>query len=470
MKKCIIFGCGNMGKAAYGKLKEYYEIVAWADNNQELHGQEIEGISVIKPSDIPLFEQKYDLDVFVSVFRTNVVVNQLRRLKVSNIYVCKGYFFFSADGLYPLEFPALKYHEKGSDKSLHVLFVSDAANIRDHKMASIVKKAGEKVFLAYILKSPYDGWLEYADMYEEIYQIMSMQSLVDFVKNSEFDIIHCSSEPEYTTPMIIRSGKTVICDCHDLRSSNQSLTPDKLVIEYLAHTGAAGVIYPTAGLRDEAVKKFALSKERTLVIENYPFKDLLQNAKKEKLSSTDGEIHCVYEGGITHGDKADKCYFEEKWLKMAEAGLHIHYYSQSDEEYCRFLETLHPRFHYEGNVSSYELSYELTQYDVGLCIYNSTPKCQLYLEYSSPNKLYEYVHAGIPVAVGDVKSHMLIVEENNFGKHIDLNRDIMQQMKELVKIKIPFGILEKKGFTFENRTAELLDFYKIVNQYTQKGV
>lgn len=46
----------------------------------------------------------------------------------------------------------------------------------------------------------------------------------------------------------------------------------------------------------------------------------------------------------------------------------------------------------------------------------------------------------------------------------------MQQMKELVKIKIPFGILEKKGFTFENRTAELLDFYKIVNQYTQKGV
>ena len=166
----------------------------------------------------------------------------------------QGIFFFSADGLYPLEFPALKYHEKGSDKSLHVLFVSDAANIRDHKMASIVKKAGEKVFLAYILKSPYDGWLEYADMYEEIYQIMSMQSLVDFVKNSEFDIIHCSSEPEYTTPMIIRSGKTVICDCHDLRSSNQSLTPDKLVIEYLAHTGAAGVIYPTAGLRDEAVK------------------------------------------------------------------------------------------------------------------------------------------------------------------------------------------------------------------------
>ena len=369
-----------------------------------------------------------------------------------------------------MEFPVLEYHKKGNDKSLHVLFVSDFAGIRDHKMASLVKKAGEKVFLAYIVRSPYDGFSEYADLYEEMYQIMSLQSLFDFVKNSEFDIIHCSSQPDHITPVLIHSGKTVIHDCHDLRSSNESLTPDRLTLEYLAHTGAAGVIYPTAGLRDEAVRKFALSKERTLVIENYPFKDLLQKSRKEKLSDTDGEIHCVYEGGITHGDKGCRRYFEKIWLKMAEAGLHIHYYSQSDESYCRFLETLHPRLHYEGNVSSYGLSSELTQYDVGLCIYNSTPKNQLYIEYASPNKFYEYVNAGIPVAISGVKSLSLIAEENHFGRHIDLNGDIMQQMKEIAEIEIPFGILEEKGFTFDNNTDELLKFYEKVNTYAQKGV
>ena len=62
-------------------------------------------------------------------------------------------------------------------------------------MASIVKKAGGKVYLAYIIRSPYGVWQEYADMYEEIFAVMSVQSLYDFVKNSEFDIIHCSSEP-----------------------------------------------------------------------------------------------------------------------------------------------------------------------------------------------------------------------------------------------------------------------------------
>lgn len=290
MKKCIIFGCGNIGKAAYGKLKEYYEIVAWSDNNQDLQGREIDGISVIPPSEIPLFTQKYDLDIFVSMFKTSESVVQLRQLKVSNIYVWKGGFFFSADGLYPLEFPVSKYHKKANDKSLHILFVSDAANIRDHKMASIVKKAGEKVFLAYIIKSPYDGWSEYADMYEEIYPIMSIQQLVDFVKNSEFDIIHCSSEPDHITPILIHSGKTLIHDCHDLRSSNQSMSPDMLALEYLAHTGADGVIYPTAGLRDEAVRKFALPKERTLVIENYPSADLIVRGKKKNSATLMGKF------------------------------------------------------------------------------------------------------------------------------------------------------------------------------------
>lgn len=268
MKKCIIFGCGNIGQAAYEKLKDYYEIIAWSDNNQQLHGQKMNGVSVVNPSEIPSLAQKYELDVFVSMSRTSEVVEQLRRLGGLNLYIWKEGFFFSTDGLYPLELPALKYHKKGDDKSLHVLFVSNAADIRDHKMASAVKKAGGKVFLAYIIRSPFDRWSEYADMYEEIYPVMSIQSFFDFVKNSEFDIIHCSSEPDYVTPVLIRSGKTVIHDCHDLSSSNRSLSPDGLTLEYLAYTGAAGVIYSTAGVRDEAVRKYALDQERTIVIEN----------------------------------------------------------------------------------------------------------------------------------------------------------------------------------------------------------
>lgn len=468
MKKCIIFGCGYIGHAAYGKLKEYYEILAWADNNKNLYGKTINGIPVIKSSEITSFE-KGEVDVFVAILQSQDVVRQLRDLSVSNIYVWKGGFFYSADGLFPLDFRETIYHKKGTDKSLHVLFISDIAGIRDNKMASIVKKAGNKVFNAYIIKSPNDACPEYSGIYEEIYPVMSIRSLLDFVKYSEFDIVHCSSEPEYVTPILLCSGKIVIHDCHDLRSSTQSLSPDRLQLEYLAHSGADGVIYPTSELRDEAVRKYGLSEEKTLVIENFPSEDLITNDRKEKLSQIDNNLHCVYEGGITAGNEKCKRYFEKIWLKIAEAGIHIHFYSQFDANYCRNLEILHPNFHYEGNISSNELAKVLPQYDIGLCIYNVNPQNQLYLEASSPNKLYEYINAGIPVAVGDVKKHIQFVETNHFGKQIDLRGDIKAQMKQIASIKIEKGALKQKGCTFEDRTMELLKFYETVSQYAKRS-
>ena len=469
MKKCIIFGCGYIGHAAYIKLKRYYEVVAWADNNENLYGKEIYGISVIKPSEIASFEQKGIVDIFVAMLQSADAVKQLRKLSVPNVYIWKGGFFFSADGLFPMEFPKEAGHKKCGDKSLHVLFISDIAGIRDNKMASIVRKAGNKVFLAYIIKPPHDACPEYEGIYERIYPVMSMDSLYEFVKDSEFDIIHCSSEPEYVTPILLGSGKTIIHDCHDLRSSNQSLSPKQIQLEYLAHSGADGVIYPTSGLRDEAIKKFGISEKKTLVVENYPSEDLILSVKKDKLSKIDGEIHCVYEGGITFGDKKCKRYFEEIWMKIVKTGIHIHYYSQCDVKYCKYLESLHPCLHYEGNISSNRLVNELSQYDVGLCIFNNNPKNQLYLESSSPNKLYEYINAGIPVALGDVKSHIQFAESNSFGKQIDLNGDIAAQMKEIASLKIESMVLKKKGFVFENKTSYLLIFYESVSQCAEKG-
>ena len=80
------------------------------------------------------------------------------------------------------------------------------------------------------------------------------------------------------------------------------------------------------------------------------------------------------------------------------------------------------------------------------------------------------MNAGIPVAVDGVRSLSLIAEKNNLGRHIDLEGDIMMQMKEIARIKIPLGILEEKGFTFDSKTSELIKFYKTVSTYTQKGV
>lgn len=461
MKRCIIFGCGKNGKAAFEKLRLFYEIIFWADNDCLKWGEKINGTTVIEPEKIADYTQDIDVDVFVCILNYDSVYKQLKGMKIQNVYVWKGGFFYNPEGLFPLEFPELEIHKKDNDDCLHVLFVSNAAAIRDNKIASLIKKTGNKVYHAYIEESPKIACPEFVDIYEEIYPIMSVRELFNFVQNSEFDIVHCSSEPEYISALLINTNKPIIHDCHDLRSSYQKMDHDGLTLEFISHRGATGVIYPTEGLRDATIRKYDMNLESTLVVENYPSSDLVVKEHKRKLRLQDGEIHCVYEGGIiSNGNKETSKYFEEIWVKIVSSGVHIHFYSQADEKYCEYLETLHPNIHYEGNLSSKDLSSELTKYDVGLCIFNDSPKHRVYIENSSPLKLFEYANAGIPVAVGNIASHILFVRKYELGDYLDLEKNIYSQLTEIAQMKILDNVLEENNLTIDSKAEEILEFYK----------
>ncbi|MBQ3163235.1 MAG: glycosyltransferase [Lachnospiraceae bacterium] len=461
MKKCIIFGCGKNGRAAFEKLKLFYDIECWADNDETKWGSWVKEVPVIEPERIQEYAQNDELDIFICMYDYQEAYKQLKAMGIQNVYVWKGGFFYKPEGLFPLEFPRLNYHKKTQkNEGLHVLFVSNAAAIRDNKIASVVKKAGVKVYLAFIEEDPRIASPEFVDMYEEIYPIMSIRELYDFVKNSEFDIVHCSSEPEYTAAVLKNTDKPIILDCHDLRSSYQKMNHDKLTLEFLSHRGATGVIYPTEGLREETIRKYDINREDTLVIENYPSSDLCVLEKKEKLSCIDGELHAVYEGGIISNNNTEcNKYFQDIWLKIVNAGVHVHFYSQADVKYCRYLESLHPYLHYEGNMSSKELASELTKYDVGLCVFNNNPKHQLYADNSSPLKLCEYINSQIPVAVGNVNSHITFLRKYRCGDCLDLEKDIKRQLCTIANIKIPENILEKNKLTIDSKIEQILEFY-----------
>ena len=458
--KCIIFGCGQIGRAAYEKLKNYYEIIAWSDNNQNLWNTKLNDIIVISPEEMRIKCQNEHTDVYVAMLDSSEVIKQLLAMEIENLYLWKQGLFYSAEGLFPKEFPVSPYLKYGdeNEESFHVLFISDVARIRDHKMASIVKKAGHKVFLAYLSKSPNMAYPEYAPIYDGIFPIMSLNGLKSFAMNSEFDIIHASSEPDFLVPVLNGINKPVVLDCHDLRSSTQSMTPDQMMIESLAHTDADMVIYPTTGLKNEAIKKFRIAKEKTVVMENYISETLVPEFHHEKISKIDGELHCVYEGSLVTDNTTNYKYFVEIWTKLAKMGIHIHFYSSAVNE-ARILEKLN-NIHYEGNLNSHQLAYELSKYDVGLAIYNVNYRNKSYLEKSSPNKIFEYVNAGIPVAVSDIAEMAGFVKENHFGDVIDLTKNVVEQLKTIANIDIPDNVLEEKGYTFESMSDKLIDVYK----------
>ena len=52
MKKAAIFGATATGRRVYEETKEKYEIVAFFDENTDLHGDEIDGIEILSPEQI----------------------------------------------------------------------------------------------------------------------------------------------------------------------------------------------------------------------------------------------------------------------------------------------------------------------------------------------------------------------------------------------------------------------------------
>ena len=195
---------------------------------------------------------------------------------------------------------------------------------------------------------------------------------------------------------------------------------------------------------------------------NYPLSSLKNVEYLPKLSEADGEIHCVYEGTIT--DQAGSAampyrFYEPIFVKLAEAGVHVHIYSSMVPDYLKQLDHEYANIHYEGNYGGVELISQMTQYDLGLALYPSEENAAMML--ASPNKFCEYMSAGIP-AVTNMKLWIDFLVENQCGGSADLKGDILAQLREYQKISIPQGFCDSHGLTMDANAERILEFYSMV--------
>lgn len=471
-KKCMIFGCGAVGKTAYHKLCQIYDILAYVDNNEILWGEEIHQINICSPKEAKdIYDRHETIEIVIAVTDYYPIYLQLKQMKMEDIVIWKSSLLYRCEGMYnlvPIVYKNSVFVPKVNSE-ISVLFVQTSPCIRTNKIAKALKDYGIYTALAYTENLPQISNGNYVEAYQQYYPIFAKEELIDLVNKSDFDIVHSSNEPGFLTALLTYSNKPVVHDCHDLSSAYKSMTPDEMAVEYVANVKSCGVIYTTEGIRQEALRKFNIKKDKTFVLENLISEELIPQKRLSKLSLKDGQIHIVYEGGIIGSDKMSHRYFEDIWLKIAQVGMHIHFYSSSDYQYCKKLEALHPNLHFEGNVSSNELAIEMSKYDVGLCWLNTNEKNKQYLEFASPNKIQEYINAGLPVAVGDVKSQIEYVEKYRVGKYLNLGEDIARQIKEISLISIADNILRERKLTLESKMDSLIDFYIDVIQRRNNG-
>lgn len=342
-----------------------------------------------------------------------------------------------------------------------VLFIQNMPCIRTIKVAKALSEIGIHTDLVSLTNKSKEAYKDIKLPFKNIYVIQNLSQMISFVNNSDYDILYSSNEPDYLTVVFSLANKPIIHDTHDLMSLRSDLQNEQIVFEYIANVKSHGNIYVNPLIRNLAVKKFNLNNKPVLTLHSYIEKDLLPDGYHEKLSEKDGEIHCVYEGGLIN-ERNQHRYLEDYFAKLAEHNIHVHIYSPGLEDYGKYLESKYRYLHWEGVKSPKELITEMTRYDFGLAVFNITERNKTFLDTAFPNKIWDYLAAGLPVCFADLVSFKKFAEETNVGRVLDINGDIVKQAAEVKDLKIDRDILKKNRWLMNDAAEDIIKFMESV--------
>ena len=465
MKSCIIFGAGEMGRKAYIKLSNFFDIQYYSDNDKTKHGKFLNNKEIISPEKAVELSLKENIQLVIcSGYYIDIIISLKEKGINDFIVVLDGYIYnYDIDDgvLIDYECEKPKPYLKESIDEKNILFVQNHPCIRTNKIAKIIKEYGYKVFLMYVDTPSVDGSYTYKEIYSDVFTFTSLDAMLNFVNESEFDLIHSSNEPDDLTVLLLNSNKKIVYDCHDMESIRGSDNSSKMTLEYIACTQSDGVMYTSQGVNDIAYKKYHRTNN-ILVLENMIYEPFILDKKKEKLSNKDGEIHCVFEGGIITNNINSHRYMNSMWQKFAEQKIHIHFYSTSNINSCLELDNISEYIHYEGKLPLNELISEMTKYDCGLALFNVTERNKAYLKSDSFNKMYEYINSQLPIVTNmEYQFFNCDIEEVSFL--LDFDKDIRKQIITACNIKVPEDYLEKHDLIMKARGPELFDFYNKIS-------
>lgn len=349
-----------------------------------------------------------------------------------------------------------------------VLFVQSIPDIRTNKIAQILHDKKIETDIMYLSMHPHDVYKGLKLPYKNILKLENINKTIKFINESDYDIIFSCNEPDYISALFTLTNKPIIHDCHDMMSLRGNVSNEQLILEYLANTKCDGNIYVTELVKKVAESKFDLCNKPIMLLDNYVLKEQLPKTYLRKLSDKDGEIHCVYEGGLTN-IKGHHRNIEEIFLNLAQNNIHVHFYTAFETIHYRNLEKKSKYLHYEGTKHPNELILDMTKYDVGLAVLNVNDKNKTFLDTTFPNKAWEYMAARLPILFSDVVSFRQFINKYEVGEIITLGSNIKEQVKRVKELKISKDFLVNNNLLMDSFTSELVELLSKVKDTYYKS-
>ena len=219
---------------------------------------------------------------------------------------------------------------------------------------------------------------------------------------------------------------------------------------------SSGRIFSTPCMFDYSKKNYRLNKNN-LVFLNYILTKELPKNKVEKLSKSDG-IHIGFTGNITLDDNYRNFFPFFKKLAKNNINVHMHVVSNNKKNlnHIKSVSSKNKYLHYYPPMSPKKVIEFLTRYDYGILPFESEIS---YYDTILPNKLFDYLTAGLPIISSEVFCIKDFISKNKIGfSYKDFN-----DLIGLLKVNNPNQYkIKKTDYLMERHIGDLIKFYKKV--------
>ncbi|MCK4718479.1 MAG: glycosyltransferase [Thermoplasmata archaeon] len=268
---------------------------------------------------------------------------------------------------------------------------------------------------------PYGAFLKYYAPLSGVYGRVLAKRIENYARKNHIDIIHARPPPDHLGYVAKKHTEyPVVSEIYDLMSladldykkTPHTMREDMLRLrtnrladamrgweDYIAQN-SDHLVFPYPGMKDVLEARYKIAPS-TVVPNAIPRRER-PTTFLPKLSEKDGASHLVCVGGIDIEPLEIAAYraIMPQLVEMTEQGFHIHIYgtapSASKVERIKDICNRNPRLHWHDPIPPPGLYEELTQYDAGLILVDPVGELK-HIQISIPNKLFEYLSAGLYV-------------------------------------------------------------------------
>lgn len=281
--------------------------------------------------------------------------------------------------------------------------------------------------------------------------VNGLRSALELFK--DVDIVHCVSEPSWVLFAVknVLGDKKVILDIHDAQIWRSEKPEDASNEERLAFNWADGLIVPS-----QPCKEILALEQPTIVLPPYCNEQDINYGSWAYLGGI------VYQGRVDVPDFLEfmnYCKYVDTCKEFEKAGLPFHIYTPlSDSEEHRNVYKDICRWHDKLPYS--QLLKQLSLHDWGLCG-NINPTREW--DIAMPNKLFEYMAAGIPIIALNAKEVGECIERVGIGISVNSIAEIKERWDE--RDACQRRVIElRHDYTMEKHIGEVKELYKEVLQ------